>query len=178
MSFMKTNEVLTSQLRRTGNFARLSAMLLLYIPLCHGQDASCKVVADAQILMARTPHHTYSTETRAGRTTLSEDISMPGGVFWGTDGVWHRSRTSMQELAKDAADSLKDLRDCRHVADEAVNGAPASKYSLHNPTSGGDESVWIGEANGLLLKSEARFEDRRISSRYEFSNIQAPAIVH
>jgi transcriptional regulator of acetoin/glycerol metabolism len=107
----------------------------------------------------------------------SEDISTPGGVFWEAGGVWHRSKTTMQENAKDTADSLKELRDCRHVADEAVNGANASKYSLHNQASGGDESVWIGKANGLVLKSEARFEDRQISSRYEFSNIQAPANV-
>jgi hypothetical protein len=135
-------------------------------------------VANAEVLLMRTPHHEYSTETGKGRSVLSESIAAPSGVFWGTGGVWHRSTSSMQEFAKDTADSLKELRDCRHVADEVVNGAPASKYSLHNQASGGDESVWIGKGNGLVLKSEARFDDRQISSRYEYSNVQAPANVH
>jgi hypothetical protein len=175
MSSMKTNEF--TQLRRTTSLVQLSALMLLFIPLGQGQDASCKVVADAQILMARTQHLTYSAEARAGRTTLSEDISTPSGVFWGTGGVWHRSKASMQENAKDTADSLKELRDCRHVADEAVNSEQASKYSFRSNASGGDEAVWIGKGNGLLLKSEVRLDNGQISSRYEYSNVQAPTNV-
>lgn len=174
---MKTNEFLTTQFRRIRTLARLSAMLVLYFPLCQGQDASCKVVADAQMSLMRTPHHTYSTEIRGGRTTLSEGISTPSGVFWGTAGTWHRSSFSIEELVKDSAEKVKELRDCRHAVDEAVNGAPASKYSFHNNASGGDESAWIGKANGLVLKSEVRLGDRQISSRYEYTNVQAPANV-
>ncbi len=178
MSFMKTDALRSSHRRRTWALIGPTALLLLANLHCPAQDASCKAVADAELLPARTPHHTYSTETRSGRSVLSEDITMPSGIFWGTAGVWHKSRSSMEELAKDSADKVKELRDCRHVVDEAVNGAPASKYTLHNAASGGDEAVWIGKGSGLALQSEVRLEDRKISSRYEYSNIQAPANVH
>jgi hypothetical protein len=174
---MKTNWFLTTQFRLTRTFAQLFAMLLMPMLFCQGQDASCKVVADAQVSLMRTPHHSYSTETRGGHTVLSEGISTPGGVFWGTGGVWHRSTFSMEELAKDSTEKVKELRDCRHVADEAVNGGTASRYSFHNSASGGDETAWIGKGNGLVLKSEVRLADRQISSRYEYTNVQAPANV-
>jgi hypothetical protein len=153
--------------------------LLLYFGLnSFAQDASCKAEADAQQLLMRTPHHTYSTETGGNHSVLSEDIVLPGGVFWGTGGVWHRSTTSMQAFARDTADSVKELRDCRRISDEAVNGIAATKYTSHNQASGGDATVWIARGNGLVLKSEARFEGRLISSRYEYSNVQAPSNVH
>jgi hypothetical protein len=81
----------------------------------------------------------------------------------------------MQDSARDAAESVRELRDCRQVGDEVVNGQPATKYSAHNHASSGDETVWIAKGSGLVLKSEAVIGDRHISSRYDYSNIQAPA---
>jgi hypothetical protein len=140
MVFMKMNTLFPRKQRQSGASIGLAAFLSVASLHCTGQDSSCKAVADAQSL-ARTPHHAYSTETRAGRTILSEEISTPGGVFWGTGGVWHRSTSSIQEFTTDTAEPLKELRDCRHVSDEVLNGALASNYSLHNQASGGDESV-------------------------------------
>ncbi len=80
-------------------FARLALLLFLSTPFCRAQDASCKAVADAQILFAKTPHHVVSADVRPGRTLNSESISTPNGVFWASDGVWHRSNSSMQEFS-------------------------------------------------------------------------------
>jgi hypothetical protein len=83
----------------------------------------------------------------------------------------------MQQNARDAMDSLRELRDCHRSGDEAVDGQPATKYAYHNHASGGDDTVWVSKGSGLVLKTESLIEDRHISSRYSFSNIQAPANV-
>ena len=125
---MKTNEFLTTGFRRTRALAQFSSMLFLAIPFCQSKGASCKVLAD-------------STETRSGRSVLSEDITTRSGVFWGTGGVSHRSTRSMRQFAQDTQASLKELWDCPFVAEEAAKGAPASKYTLHNSSSRGDDCV-------------------------------------
>jgi hypothetical protein len=157
--------------------ARLALLLFLSTPLCRSQDASCKAVADAQILLAKTPHHVVSTDVQPGRIVNSESISTPGGVFWRSNGIWHRSTSSMQEFSRATADALKELRGCNRVGDELVDARPATKYTLHNAASGGDETVWIAKGSGLPLKTEALIESRRISSHYDYSNIQPPANV-
>jgi hypothetical protein len=159
------------------HFTKLGLLLFLSAPFCRSQDASCKAVADAQILLAKTLHHVVSTDARPGRTVNSESISTPGGVFWGSNGIWHRSTSSMQEFSRATADALKELRGCNRVGDELVDARPVTKYTMHNAASGGDETVWIAKGSGLPLKTEALIESRRISSRYDCSNIQPPANV-
>lgn len=154
--------------------ANLALFSLLSSTFCCAQDASCKAVADAQILLAKTPHHVVSTDVRPGRTLNSESISTPTGVIWGTDGVWHRSTSSMQEFSRATADALKELRGCTRVADELLDARPVTKYTLRNSESGGNETMWIAIGSGLPLKTEALIENRRISSRYDYSNIQPP----
>jgi len=171
---MKTNQLLPNSLRRMWTLPLLTSLAILSTSFGQAQDASCKAVADAQILLAKTPHHVFSTEVRPGRSINSESISTTSGVFWGTEGVWHKSKDSMQEFSRATADSLKQLRDCHSVGDELIDARPATKYTLRNAASGGDESLWIAKGSGLPLKSEALIEGRRISSRYEYSNIQPP----
>jgi hypothetical protein len=155
----------------------LIAVLLIATPFCHAQDASCKAVADAEVLVLRTPHHIVSTEVQGGKSTISEEISVTRGVFWGSNGVWHKAAASMQEFARDSADTIHELRDCHRNGDEGIDGQPATKYAFHNHASGGDDTVWIAKGSGLVLKTEALIEDRHISSRYDYSNIQAPTNV-
>jgi hypothetical protein len=171
---MKTNQFPNNLLRRTGPSSLLASLVILSTSFGQAQDASCKEVADAQILLAKTPHHVISTDVQPGRTLNSESISTPSGVFWGSNGVWHRSTDSMEEFARATADALKQLRDCNRVGDELIDSRPTTKYTLHNAASGGDESVWIVKGSGLPLKTEAQIESRRISSRYDYSNIQPP----
>jgi hypothetical protein len=156
---------------------RLTVLLLIATPLRHAQDASCKGVADAEALLIGTPHHVVSTDDHGGRSTVTEGISSPSGVFWVSDGIWHKARGSMQENARDTMDSLRELRDCHCGGEEAVDGQPAMKFAYHNHASGGDNTVWVSNASGLVLKTESLIEDRPVSSRYSFSNIQAPANV-
>jgi hypothetical protein len=175
--FRKFGSLLSAGRERREHFAKLALLFLLSAPFCSSQDASCKAVADAQILLAKTPHHVVSTDVRPGRTLNSESISTPGGVFWGSNGTWHRSTSSMQEFSRATADALKELRGCNRVGDELIDARPVTKYTLHNAESGGDETMWIAKGSGLPLNTEALIESRRISSRYDYSNIQPPANV-
>jgi hypothetical protein len=174
---MKANEWLDRARRQAWTLAHLAAVVLLSASASQAQDASSKAVADAEALVMRTPHHVVSTDVHGGRSTVTEGISVPSGVCWASNGVWHKAAGSMQEFARDSMDSLHELRDCHRIGDEAVDGQPATKYAFHNHASGGDDTVWVAKNSGLLLKTEALIEDRHISSRYEYSNVQAPANV-
>ena len=83
----------------------------------------------------------------------------------------------MQEFSRATADALKELRGCNRIGDELIDARPATKYTLHNPENDADETIWIAKGSGLPLKTEALIESRRISSRYNYSNIQPPANV-
>jgi hypothetical protein len=155
----------------------LTVFVLIATPFCEAQDASCKAVVDAEVLAMRTPHHVISTDVHGSRSTVTEEIYVPSGVFWASNGTWHKARGSMQESARDTMDSNRELRDCHRIVDEVVDGQPATKYAFHNHASGGDDTVWISKGSGLVLKTESLIEDRHISSRYSYSNIQAPANV-
>jgi hypothetical protein len=100
---MKTKKFLTCFIRPVWAFSRLACVLLLATSFGQAQDPSCKVVADAQILLAKTLHHVFSTDVRDGRSVASESISTLDGVFWGANGVWHRSTSSMQEFSRATA---------------------------------------------------------------------------
>lgn len=175
---MKTQDLLACLQHRTWIISQLAAVLFISASSGHAQDASCKAVADAQLLLARTPHHAFSTDVHGGRSIASESISAQGGLFWATDGVWHKSARSTQEFARQTGDSVRELRDCHRIGDESINGQPATKFAFHNHANGGDESVWIAKGSGLVLRSEALIEDRHISSQYEYTNVQAPPHAH
>jgi hypothetical protein len=160
------------------HFGKLASLFLLATPFCWSQDSSCKVVSDATSLMARTPHHIYSTDAGGGHSMDSESISASSGVYWKANGVWHRSSASIQEEAQQTAEANHLLNDCHSAADEMIDGQPAAKYSTHNGGSGATETVWIARKSGLVLKSEVLIANKRISNRVEYGNIQAPSDAH
>ena len=80
----------------------------------------------------------------------------------------------MSEIAQETAESVRGLRSCFHAGDEAVNGQPTSKYSVHNSESGTLDTEWIAKSSGLVLKAEVVSGATRISNRYEYTNVQTP----
>ena len=123
---MKSKNFLACFLRSARSFSQVAGVLFLPTSPGQAQNPWCKAVADAQMLLGKTPHHVVSTELRQGRIVNSESISTPGGVFWGSNGTWHGSTTSMQEFSRATADSLKELRDCRRVGDDLVDARPVT----------------------------------------------------
>lgn len=55
MSFMKTSQCLPRLLPRTRASVVLASLVILATAFGQAQHASCKAVADAQILLAKTP---------------------------------------------------------------------------------------------------------------------------
>jgi hypothetical protein len=165
--------------RQIQRIPQIGIGLLIATSFCPAQDASCKPIADAITQHLRTPYHLYVTQVQHGISTTSEVIGMSSGVFVQSKGAWHKIAGSLQDFAQlDDGDSIKQLRDCRHVSDEVTNGQPSAKYTPRNDASGGDETVWIAKAGGMVIKSEAHIQDRQVVSRYEYSNVQAPSNVH
>ncbi|HEX3892091.1 MAG TPA: hypothetical protein VHW46_05925 [Terracidiphilus sp.] len=99
-------------------------------------------------------------------------------MFWESEGIWHRSNSSIQEFSRATAVALKELRGCSRIGEELIDARPTTKYTLHNPNNDGDETIWIAKGSGLPLKTEALIESRRISGRYDYTNIQPPVNVH
>lgn len=145
---MKTGELLDKGRWGALTVAHLAAVVLFSASACHAQHASCKEVADAEVLLMRTPHHVVSTDVHKGRSTVTEGISVPRGVFWASNGVWRKAPGSMQEFARDSMDSIRELRDCHRIGDKAADGQPAPKYAFHSHASGGDDAAWVAKVAG------------------------------
>ena len=58
---------------------------------------------------------------------------------------------------------------------DVIDGQPAAKNTVHIDESGAAETIWISKRTGLVLKPETVSGRRRIFSRHEHSNVQAPA---
>ena len=150
-------------------------LLMLSAPISHAQDASCKAVVEASNLMARTANHSYSTQVSAGRSTETESISMPTGIYWKAAGVWHTSKTAFQQNSQDTVEANHSLTDCRQLGDEVVNGEPTIVYSEVNKQSGGKGKLWVSKKSGLPIRTEVMSGSTRITSRIEYGNVQAPS---
>ena len=68
--------------------------------------------------------------------------------------------------------------------DESVNGEAAALYMAHseNDTVKSDAQTWISKSKGLPLRTEEDIDTgdgdkRHMSIRYEYGNIQAPAVM-
>ena len=56
-----------------------------------------------------------------------------------------------------------------------IDGRPAAKNTVNIDESGATETIWTSKRTGLVLKPETVSGRLRIFSRYEHSNVQAPA---
>jgi hypothetical protein len=150
-------------------------VLLISAPFAYAQGASCKAVVEASNLMARTANHIYSTQVSAGRSTETESISMPAGVYWKAAGIWHMSRTTFQQNSQDTIEANRNLADCQRLNDEVVNGEPTTVYSEVNKQSGGKGKLWVSKKSGFPIRTEVVIGPTSITTRIEYSNVQAPS---
>ena len=74
---------------------------------------------------------------------------------------------------------------CSAVREESVNGENAMLYSVHQGTDDAtiDSQIWISKSRGVPLKTDIEMDvggklgkSHRIM-RYEYTNVQAPAVV-
>ncbi len=155
-----------------------------------GVDSACQAVLDASEKLFTTPYHMYSTQAGAlvgnGKPTSSEMVSSGGAQYILYNGKWSPSPLSTEELKAMEQRNRNNAKNmsCHYVRDESVNGESAALYSTHEESVHGktDSQIWVSKSKGLILRQEIDIDTggangkSHMSSRFEYSNVQAPKL--
>ena len=165
-------------------------------------DSLCQSLLSQKSILMKKPFHLYMTSeqkfTSANLAKAANSLGMAGvnvseeiwtgkDVYVQTDGKWIDMQTSYAQMAKNTADAandpdIKKMRDaekCSQLPDAVAFGQPAAVYQTSNSESGITNKIWISKSSHLPLKSEMHNDSGAMkeftSSRYEYTNTQAPA---
>ena len=168
--------------------ALLCSAALVFSPAARAQG-DCKPVRDAIEKMSTVSSHAYETESNPARAgtgvTNHEVISTGGTVYVLMSGKWKKSPMSSADMRAQEEENWKNAKNvsCKHLRDESVKGESAALYSTHNEDedSKEDGQVWVSKSKGLPLREEQDVDlgsgdKHHMSIRYEYSNVQAPAV--
>jgi hypothetical protein len=152
-------------------------------------QGDCKPVHDAIDKMSTVSSHAYETESNPARTgtgvTNHEVIRTGGTVYVLMNGKWKKSPMSSADMRAQEEENWKNAKNvsCKHLRDESVKGESAAVYSTHNENedSKEDGQVWVSKSKGLPLREEQDVDlgsgdKQHMSTRYEYNNVQAPAV--
>ena len=166
----------------------LSSAALLLAPPARAQT-DCKPVYDAVDKLTTVPSHAYEIETNPARpgsdASSVEMISTGGAIYIMMKGKWKKSPMSMADMHAQEEENWKTAKNisCKHLRDESVKGESAAVYSAHSETEDTktDAQMWISKSKGLLLRQDDDVdigggEKHHRSIRYEYTNVQAPAV--
>ena len=161
---------------------------LLISPAARAQG-ECKPVRDAIDKMTTVSSHAYEAESNPARPGAGvanhETISMGGTIYVLMNGKWKKSPMSAADMHAQQEENWKNAKNvsCKHLRDESVKGESAAVYSTHNENedSREDGQVWVSKSKGLPLREEQDVDlgagdKHHISIRYEYTNVQAPAV--
>jgi hypothetical protein len=150
------------------------------------QDSTCKAVLDASEKLFSIPYHSFTTIDMNGKPTIGETISVGGAIYVMLNGKWSSGMVTLEEMKLRYEQNKKTVQNvsCKYVRDESVNGESAALYSTHEETAHGknDNQMWISKSRGLILKQETDIDigngrpKSHFSGRYEYNNVQAPAV--
>lgn len=143
------------------------------------EDASCKPVSDALMKQARTPYHEMATVD--GRPF--EKIYTTTTLYINNGGHWVKLPATPQDVIDAMRETGQTFSNCRSLRTEIVDGQAATVYAAHSqttaPAASNDAQIWIANASGLPVKTEADEQEggRRVhaSTHLDYSNVQAPA---
>ncbi len=150
-------------------------------------DATCKVLADANLKVYSIPTHIYSTEEAVythGKVRASERVYLNNHTYVMIAGKWTLAGDTPKQMADTHKDTAREYPNatCRMVRDESVDGQTATLYSVHEEIEGAkvDSQFWISKSRGTPLKMDsqtdlggARGKVHR-TMRYEYTNVMAP----
>ncbi len=168
--------------------AWLCSAAFLISPPARAQS-DCKILRDAVDKLTTVPSHAYETETNPARpgsdASSVEMISTGGAIYITMNGKWKKSPMSMADMHAQEEENWKTAKNisCKHLRDDSVKGESATVYSAHSETEDTktDAQMWISKSKGLLLRQEDDVdigggEKHHRSIRYEYANVQAPAV--
>lgn len=155
------------------------------------QSAECATLATTTSKVYEKPVHIYTIDSaqtdaqlHGGRPTVSEVIWTGTAEYLQHRGKWMKSPIAvgaMRRAPKDASAKVKAT--CSRLRDESVNGEQAAVWRIHSETEAGatDTDLWVSRSSGMALKSDMRMDvggslgKSHIVSRYEYTNVRAPA---
>ena len=154
---------------------------------------SCQPVNDAMDKTMTVPTHIYSTMNTAsngvGKPILAETIYTGGATYVKVAGKWTPGPwTAQQVMKREQENRQKSKFSCHYLREESVNGETAAVYSTHPETTEqdvgkqtSDGQIWISKSRGLPLRHEFDLNagdgnKKHHSSRYEYTNVQAPPL--
>lgn len=137
-----------------------------------------------------TTEHKYSSATLARAAASinlagvkkSEEIWTGKDVFVLSDGNWIDMHTSFAAMSNDDdpdAQKERAAQRCTILADDVVDGQPATVIQARSPEEGTGGKFWISKAGHLIVRMEtvtdAGAMQSLMSGRYAYDNVQAPA---
>ena len=169
--------------------AAAAVTLCVGAPL-RGQGADCASPDAAMSKLYDKPFHIYTIDSagtdaalHGGRPTTTESIWTGTTYYVMVRGKWVKSRVDIAEMRKDRDSSSTAKTTCSHLRDESVNGEPAAAWRIHSvqESETRDTNLWISRRTGLPLKSDVHHDiggamgRSHVISRYEYTNVRAPA---
>jgi len=138
---------------------------------------TCDAAYEAGIKSIQTPHHVYSTTTpRGGQSRTGEALFDGKNEYLLIHGGWRRSAMPQQVMVEAAQEKLKTHPDaCTLVGDRVANGQAVSVYKVNNKETGTEQTVRILKSSGLMQGATATRDGATIETRYEYTNVTAPA---
>lgn len=176
---------------RCHRFALIAASLAALAPhavRAQKDVASCKPVFDALAKQMATSYHSYLTMPSAlpgGKPRQDELIAVGGQHYILIEGQWKKSPMDQAAMAKQEQENIQNAKalSCHRLRSESVDGVPAVVYAEHseNEDTKTDGQVWVAATTGLILRTETDMgttdggRPDHMSSRYDYTNVQAPA---
>ena len=136
--------------------------------------ASCKTVSDALLKTFATPHHSYSTQTSAGKTQVIESITAANGKnYFQYEGKWRLSPMTVADMVKQEKENI----DSATVYKCTATGPGA--YRVHTENSAAKYDGDISVQNGLVMRVEQDLDmgaptKTHVSTKYDYSNVSVP----
>ena len=154
----------------------LTAAVVLSAALNSAHAGSCDAVYQAGVKSVQTPHHVFSTMTRAGKVTPSESIFVGGVEYIQRDGHWQRSTVSAEQMLSDAKEkAASQTSTCTQSPDDVIRGETVEVFAVHNSETDADSTVRLFKA--LLQGQTGKIPNgTAIETRYEYRNVAAPRL--
>ncbi|OOG56844.1 hypothetical protein B0E48_12220 [Rhodanobacter sp. C03] len=132
---------------------------------------------------ANTPYHEIAMAD--GKKSV-EKIYTTHALYIGMRGHWTKTPMTSQDVIDLTRETGASFSNCRSLRTETVDGQVATVYAVliqtTTPASSSDTQIWLSNASGLPLKTEAVTQagDRKVhvSAHFDHGNVQPPAGVN
>ena len=193
--------LLRGGLAMTGVLACLAG-LGLSSTRAHADAAACKALTTAMIANTKTPFHSFATISFDYSSTVGEAVrkmKLPREqksetIFTGKavyvrllPGKWQALPTSLAQFQANVRASVAGFKNCQRLPDAKADDGAVAIYmgdtqQRQRPV---ETKIWVS-AQGVPVKSETDIDlagprgvetiRQRLLTRYEYGNIQAPAL--